>query len=177
MKYKKKPVVIDAVQWTGENHREMFDFLTENTFDKESMQVSGEHFYIDHNRVEGGLIIKTLEGEHLASIGDFIIRGVKGEYYPCKPDIFEQTYERFEETIAKPNNEWWKGNGTVNVPNDNLVPYHTICGCNPVNGGSGVCGCSMANKMVKKGGSTITSTSTDTDYIIDTVNAFNTNEK
>ncbi len=107
MKYKKKPVVIDAVQWTGENHREMFDFLTENAFDKESMQVSGEHFYIDHNKVEGGLIIKTLEGEHLASIGDFIIRGVKGEYYPCKPDVFEQTYEKVEDIPIWTSNEWW----------------------------------------------------------------------
>ena len=108
MKYKKKPVVIDAVQWTGENHREMFDFLTENAFDKESMKVSGEHFYIDHNKVEGGLIIKTLEGEHLASIGDFIIRGVKGEYYPCKPDVFEQTYEKVEDIPIWTSNEWWK---------------------------------------------------------------------
>jgi hypothetical protein len=172
MKYKKKPVVIDAVQWTGENHREMFDFLTENAFDAESMKVSGEHFYIDHNKVEGGLIIKTLEGEHLASIGDFIIRGVKGEYYPCKPDIFHQTYEKVEDTRIWTDNEWWKGNGTITVPNGtgDLVPYHTICGCT-------TCGCIMPNKMVRKGDSTITSTSTDTDYIIDPVNAFNTNEK
>lgn len=45
---------------------------------------------------KGGLIIKTLEGEHLASIGDYIIKGVKGEFYPCKPDIFEQTYEELK---------------------------------------------------------------------------------
>jgi hypothetical protein len=160
MKYKKKPVVIDAVQWTGENHREMFDFLTENAFDKESMKVSGEHFYIDHNKVEGGLVIKTLEGEHLASIGDFIIRGVKGEYYPCKPDIFEQTYEKVEDTHIWTTSEWWKGNGTVTISNDDFVPYNTICPCNPANGGSGVCGCTMANQMVKKGGRIITSTST-----------------
>lgn len=160
MKYKKKPVVIDAVQWTGENHREMFDFLTENAFDKESMQVSGEHFYIDHNKVEGGLIIKTLEGEHLASIGDFIIRGVKGEYYPCKQDIFHQTYEKVEDAPIWTSNEWWKGNGTITVPNDDLVPYHTICGCNPANGGSGICGCIMGNKMVRKDASTIINTST-----------------
>jgi hypothetical protein len=153
MKYKKKPVVIDAVQWTGENHREMFNFFTKNAFDKESMKVSQEHFYIDDNKVEGGLVIKTLEGEHLASIGDFIIRGVKGEYYPCKPDVFEQTYEKVEDTHIWTSSEWWKGNGTITVPNDDLVPYHTICGCQ-------VCACTMANQMVKKGGRTITSTST-----------------
>jgi len=104
MKYKKKPVVIDAVQWTGKNHREIFDFLTENDFDKESMQVTGDHFYIDHSKVEGGLIIKTLEGEHLATIGDYIIRGVQGEYYPCKEDIFLQTYEKVEDTNIQKNN-------------------------------------------------------------------------
>lgn len=52
-----------------------------------------DSFYIDHEKVKGGLIIRTLEGEHLANIGDYIIKGVQGEFYPCKPDIFEQTYE------------------------------------------------------------------------------------
>lgn len=56
----------------------------------------GENFEIDHNRVVGGLVIKTLGGEHLASIGDWIIRGVKGEFYPCKPDIFDATYEKVD---------------------------------------------------------------------------------
>ena len=93
MKYRKKPVVIDAIQWNGKNHREMFDFLTNYELTNEFMSTSGENFYIDHDKIKGGLIIKTLEGEHLASIGDYIIKGVKGEFYPCKPDIFEQTYE------------------------------------------------------------------------------------
>ena len=51
---------------------------------------------IFNKKIKGGLIIKTLEGEHLASIGDYIIKGVKGEFYPCKPDIFEQTYEQLK---------------------------------------------------------------------------------
>lgn len=51
---------------------------------------------IDHWKVPGGLVIKTLEGEHLANIGDYIIRGVHGEFYPCKPDIFRETYEKVE---------------------------------------------------------------------------------
>lgn len=92
--YRKKPVVIEAVQWTGLNHREMWGFLEGKSNDY--MDVEGENFHIDHGRIEGGLVIKTLEGEHLASIGDFIIKGVKGEFYPCKPDIFEETYERVE---------------------------------------------------------------------------------
>jgi len=91
MKYRKKPVEIEAVQWLGSNHREMFEFLG-GTPD-EYISTSGDNFYIDHNKVQGGLIIRTLEGEHIATIGDFIIKGVKGEYYPCKPDIFELTYE------------------------------------------------------------------------------------
>jgi hypothetical protein len=91
MKYRKKPVIIEAVQWTGKNHREMYDFLTDDINDY--IKPNGDNFYIDHNKIRGGLIIKTLEGEHVASIGDFIIKGVNGEYYPCKPDIFEKTYE------------------------------------------------------------------------------------
>lgn len=93
MKYRKKPVVVDAVQWTGQNCREMYDFLTNETLNDEYMTAEGEYFYIDHSKVEGGLVIKTLEGEHIASIGDYIIKGVKGEFYPCKKEIFEETYE------------------------------------------------------------------------------------
>ena len=96
MKYRKIPVVVDAIEWTGENQREMFDFLTNYEKTDDYMSASGEHFIIDHNVVKGGLVIKTLEGEHIASIGDYIIRGVAGEFYPCKPEIFEKTYERAE---------------------------------------------------------------------------------
>lgn len=101
MKYRKKPVVIDAIQWTGKNHREMFDFLTNGKCPDEYMTttfpVVSDNFYIDNWKVRGGLVIKTLEGEHLANIGDYIIRGVCGEFYPCKPDIFRKTYGEVEE--------------------------------------------------------------------------------
>lgn len=99
MKYRKKPVVIDAVQWTGKNHREMFDFLTENTFKEESMTVSRDHFYIDHSKVEGGLVIKTSEGDMIVSVSDYVIKepfDKERMYYPCKEDIFHQTYEYAE---------------------------------------------------------------------------------
>lgn len=95
--YQKKPVVIEAIQWTGKNHREMFDFLTNYEFVNEFISNNGDNFYIDHSKVEGGLVIKTLEGEHIASIGDYIIKGVQGEFYPCKPDIFKDTYEPVEQ--------------------------------------------------------------------------------
>lgn len=93
MKYRKKPVVVEVIQWNGTNHREMFDFLTNYEKTNDFISTSGENFYIDHEKVKGGLIIKTLEGEHIATIGDYIIKGVEGEFYPCKPDIFEKTYE------------------------------------------------------------------------------------
>ena len=147
MKYRKKPVIIDAVQWTGNNRREMFDFLTQDTFKNETMEISDKHFYIDRHN-DGGLVIKTLEGEHLATIGDYIIRGVQGEYYPCKEDIFHQTYEKIEDnpitlSLGDKNSTWGT---TISVPNK--VPYHTICICNPANGGNGICGCTIANNMV-----------------------------
>lgn len=77
MKYRKKPVIIEAIKYTGENGAELNDFVTQN------------HHWAD----DDSLIIHTLEGNHKALIGDYIIKGVQGEFYPCKPDIFEQTYD------------------------------------------------------------------------------------
>ena len=91
MKYQKKPVIIEALEWDGSSHRPMFDFL--DGTHRSHMATDGTNFYIDHSKVEGGLVIKTLEGEHLANIGDWIIKGVEGEFYPCKPAIFEKTYD------------------------------------------------------------------------------------
>ena len=86
--YRKKPVVVEAVQWTGENHAEMCEFIDPEVFE-----------IIPHV----GLVIHTLEGDHHASPGDYIIKGVNGEFYPCKPDIFAKTYE--SATLTPPN-EW-----------------------------------------------------------------------
>lgn len=77
-KYRKKPVVIEAVQWTGENILEICNFTG---------RCGGELLK------DGELYIKTLEGTHHAKVGDYIIKGVAGEFYPCKPDIFNKTYE------------------------------------------------------------------------------------
>jgi hypothetical protein len=57
----------------------------------------GENAYMDLNTSETSLYIKTLEGAHEAKKGDYIIKGVKGEFYPCKPDIFEMTYKKEDE--------------------------------------------------------------------------------
>ncbi|MBL4940958.1 MAG: hypothetical protein JKY81_04770 [Colwellia sp.] len=93
-KFRKKPVVIEAMVWDGNDHRGMYEFLGGD--DKDFMSPSGENFYIDHSKVAGGLMLKTLEGEHKASIGDYVIKGISGEYYPCKPDIFSKTYDNVE---------------------------------------------------------------------------------
>ena len=77
--YVKKPVVIRACQWTGENGSEMSLFL--------------KQIYLTISIDDKTLYIKTLEGLMMASVGDYIIEGVNGEYYPCKPDIFNKTYE------------------------------------------------------------------------------------
>lgn len=89
-RWKKKPVVIDAIQWTGTNLQEVNAFMGNPMEDLNYM--TWEHFVDEH-----GLHIATLEGDMRASIGDFIIKGVKGEFYPCKPDIFYATYEPAEE--------------------------------------------------------------------------------
>lgn len=76
--YRKRPVEIQALLWTGTNVSEMCEFVGRDAAD---LIICGE------------LHITTLEGVHHASIGDYIIKGVAGEFYPCKPDIFAQTYE------------------------------------------------------------------------------------
>lgn len=96
MKYRKKPVVVEAIQWNGENEQELKEFV-------------GDDLIIELIRepqiTENGVIpkcvkiqIKTLEGIMLASLNDYIIKGINEEFYPCKPDIFEKTYEDNLET-------------------------------------------------------------------------------
>jgi len=84
--YRKIPVVIEAIQWTGNNYDEIEEFAKENVA-----------------LVNGTLIVGTLEDgddttikvKHVASINDYIIKGIQGEFYFCKPDIFDKTYEPF----------------------------------------------------------------------------------
>lgn len=96
--YRKKPVTIEAIQWTGENFRQITEFM--NYFGdvpaSDKLMQTGQEFA---SRV--GLAIHTLEGDLLATVGDFIIKGVNGEFYHCKPDIFEKTYEEVEPVCPK----------------------------------------------------------------------------
>ena len=87
-KYRKKPVVIEAVRWNGDNLSEVIEFT--------GLHESAQAFSWSEYELlvkDYGLKIFTLEGMMSADIGDMIIKGVQGEVYPCKPDIFEQTYE------------------------------------------------------------------------------------
>ncbi len=79
MKFKKKPIVIEALMWKGDNFEQMVQFFGK---------------FEDYFETKGFLVINTLEGRHKTNKGDWVIKGIKGEFYPCKPDIFEQTYEK-----------------------------------------------------------------------------------
>ena len=93
-KYVKKPVEIDAVQLTQDNFTEVEDFIGVS-YDTHRHYNNEVDFLKHVNPV--GLHIKTLEGLMLASVGDYIIKGVQGEFYPCKPDIFHLTYDEVTE--------------------------------------------------------------------------------
>ena len=100
--YMKKQVTIQAMEWTGENVEELEDFTEDQDNEKwfrEFDEYGEQHLYIF-----------TLEGSMKANIGDYIIKGVKGEFYPCKPDIFEMTYEDISIKEVAPDNDDWKSN-------------------------------------------------------------------
>lgn len=80
-KFVKKPVVIDAMKYTGHNLLDVITWLSAN----------GKDFV----HKDGVLAISTLEGNMEVSVGDWVIRGVQGEFYPCKPDIFIQCYDPY----------------------------------------------------------------------------------
>jgi len=94
MKYRKKPVVIEAVKFENSQRsiREVLEFIGQKVDTNSNIATQRFEEYC-RMVVAEGMIISTLEGGHIASIGDMIIKGVQGEFYPCKPDIFEQTYE------------------------------------------------------------------------------------
>ncbi len=86
-KYRKKPVEIDAMQWAGDNLTELLSFCPVCYLIPTA---------VDYKVTENELFISTLEGPMKCSKGDYIIKGVKGEFYPCKPDIFELTYDKVD---------------------------------------------------------------------------------
>lgn len=91
MMYRKKPVLVEAFQLSSDVEVIAPEWFTQAVID--------EKVFIDRSIADGhavvyGYTIETLEGRMKAKIGDYIIRGVNGELYPCKPDIFRKTYEK-----------------------------------------------------------------------------------
>jgi hypothetical protein len=84
-KYRKKPVEIEAIQWNSDNIEKVYEMLGDNL--KVALSADGE---VLHH------LIRTLEGDMEISWNDYVIKGVKGEFYPCKPDIFELTYDKID---------------------------------------------------------------------------------
>ena len=87
--YKKKPVIFKAIQWKGNNLDNIKEFVGDSLICRSMNNVLS----IGDDSLIPELEIKTLEGNHIFSLGDYIIQGIKGEFYPCKPDIFKATYE------------------------------------------------------------------------------------
>lgn len=86
-RYKTKPCEIEAIQWTGSNLKEVLEFANNKIIYNEiTAKGSGELLGYE-------ISIKTLEGIMLAGKGDFIIKGLRGEFYPCKPYVFKKKYE------------------------------------------------------------------------------------
>ena len=76
-KYKKKPIIVEAIQWLGNNQHEVLKFI------------ENQGWY----SLASGIVIKTLEGKMVADTNDYIIKGIRGEFYPCKPNIFKELYD------------------------------------------------------------------------------------
>ena len=119
MKYRKKPVVVEAIQWTGKNLQELKNFVGDS-LEYDVMDAAWE---VGKGPVIVNVRIQTLEGIHHASVGDFIIKGIRGEFYPCKPDIFAKTYESASLT---PPNEWVSVEERLPEPGERVLA--TDCG-------------------------------------------------
>lgn len=88
-RYKTKPCEIEAIQWTGSNLKEVLEFANKKILYDKVIAYNDELLGYE-------ISIETLEGIMLASKGDYIIKGLRGEFYPCKPDVFEKKYEVIE---------------------------------------------------------------------------------
>ena len=93
MKFRKKPVVIEATQWfkNGDHPGDVVRYY------RHPYHTGNRHCSHCNNLMEEHGWIDTLEGGHIVCPGDWIITGVNGEHYPCKPDIFQKTYEKVKE--------------------------------------------------------------------------------
>lgn len=102
-KYIKKPVEIEAIQWTGKNIKEVMKFIGSEFSYRDNLNYVTKKF--SYYCTTNNLSINTLEGSMKANVNDYIIKGVNGEFYPCKPDIFEKTYDKTP-TLEEVKKEW-----------------------------------------------------------------------
>lgn len=130
-KFRKKPVVVEAVQLCWRNWGQVCNLLGDIISEQNPGRLS-DSFVDDcgEKRPYIELTIPTLEGDHIARHGDYIIRGVNGEFYPCKPDIFAKTYERACNTCDGTGGVW-------NVPSGELRQCPVCLGGGAVNEASG----------------------------------------
>lgn len=92
MKYRKKPIIIEAFQYGFDVEPEWFKYFKDKKYvPSRNIKKSNE------NKFPSDVLIKTLEGEMRVDYYDYIIKGINGEIYPCKPDIFEKTYEKIND--------------------------------------------------------------------------------
>ena len=110
-KYRKKPMVVEALQLKWSTWQEMCDFIGVGKLSDGKPE--GCYLGPDNKPREGhemddkiGILIPTLEGVMIGAENDWIIKGIKGEFYPCKPDIFEATYEEVKEPILNDIKDW-----------------------------------------------------------------------
>ena len=96
MRFRKKPVVIEAVQWNGKNVRQVYEFMHGSPQIQTSPQSANRWYDYVSSKEGKSWEIETLEGVITASVNDWIIKGISGEFYPCKPDIFGKTYEQVD---------------------------------------------------------------------------------
>lgn len=80
-RYRKKPIIVEAMQLRTDNVHHVMGWIGPDACGRRQ------------DRLGHGILIDTKEGVHLATYGDYVIKGIQGEFYPCKPDIFEATYE------------------------------------------------------------------------------------
>lgn len=96
-KYRKKPVVIEAIQWNGGNDQEVLEFCFSDKCWKDGLDSGYVDPGIGFTPAMGTFDIPTLEGVMTVEIGDYIVRGTEGELYPCKPIAFERSHELVED--------------------------------------------------------------------------------
>jgi hypothetical protein len=145
MKYiRKTSEAIEAIQWKGDNKQEMFEFLGWYYWNKIENVARG--YVFDYNDREDGLLV----GEINVEIGDYVVKD-GDEFIVYTEDIFNETFElAFQNPTPIGIDLQQHGKFPIYTDSNDLVPYSAICGCNPSKGGSGICGCTMANQLVPK---------------------------